>query len=347
MRRTAGFALALAVLWTAVAGAAETRTAVVNVITDRTPGYLEPVARLYESQHGAKVNITYVDEGLIVRLKTKPDEADVLITKTSENLEIAKRQGLLQRFRSTAIAGNIPAAFRDRDSYYTELTYRARAIFYSKDRVKPDQLSTYEDLADRRWRGRICIRSGYHEYNLNLFGQMIATWGPERTRAFLAELKQNLARKPVGNDREQAKAIYQGKCDVALMNSYYMGIMQAKEEQRAWANACGVFFPNQQQGGSFVLTCGAALTTARRDTREATRFLEFLTSVPAQNHFAANTFEYPFNRAATVPAALKALGRDQKGIVGGAYAVKNVPISAVAGNRDAVIRLLDEVKFDQ
>ncbi len=327
--------------------AAQGKSPVVNVITDRTPGYLEPVVRLYESKNKVKVNITYVDEGLIARLKTKPDEADVLITKTAENLEIAKREKLLSPFQSQEIAKNIPAPYRDKENYYTQLTYRARAIFYSKERVRPEQLSSYEDLTDKKWRGKVCIRSGYHEYNLNLFGQMLAAKGYDWTRKYLLALKENLARKPVGNDRGQAQAIYQGKCDVAFINSYYMGIMSEKEDQKAWADACAVFFPDQDQGGSYILTCGAALTTARANRKEATRFLEFLTSVPVQNHFAKSTYEYPFNKAAATPESLKNLGKGQPKVKDGIFAIKEVPLSKIAENREAVVRLLDEIGFDK
>jgi iron(III) transport system substrate-binding protein len=346
MKRLMFMVLGMVFVPLAVAFAAQANLPAVNVITDRTQGYLEPVVKLYESKNKVKINVTYVEEGLISRLKAKPDEADVLITNTSENLALARKEGLLSPFKSREIEKNIPALFRDRSGYYTELTYRARAIFYAKERVSPDQLSTYENLADPKWKGKVCVRSGYHQYNLNLFGQMLETMGAERTKQFLVGLKENLARKPTGNDRGQAQAIFQGKCDVALMNSYYMGIMQAQEDQRLWADACGVFFPNQDQGGSYVLTSGAALTTSRANVKEATRFLEFLTSVSAQNHFAEKTHEYPFNKAASMPAVLKALGKGQKQVKDGLYRIKDVPVSKIAENRDAVIKLLDEVKFD-
>ncbi len=336
------------ILWMAVslAGAQE-KVPEVNVITDRTPSYLEPVVEKYEAKNKVKINITYVDEGLVTRLKAKPDEADIIISKTAEDLEKAKREGLLSPFQSAEMEKNIEAPYRDKDNYYIQLTYRTRAIFYSKERVKPSELSTYEALADPKWKGRVCIRSGYHNYNLNLFGQMMSTMGYDGTKKLLIGLKENLARKPIGNDRGQAQAIYEGKCDVALVNSYYMGLMLDNAEQKPWAESCELFFPNQEEGGAYILTCGAALTTAQANKREATKFLEFLTSVFVQSHFAGNTHEYPFNKETAIPPLLKTFGKDQAQVKEGVFLIKRVSLPEITDNREAVIKLLDEIGFDK
>ncbi|MBN2442580.1 MAG: ABC transporter substrate-binding protein, partial [Spirochaetales bacterium] len=196
-----------------------------RVITDRTESHLSPLINYYTQKTGTKVSAVFVDSGLLPRLEARPDEADVVITKTINILEAARSKDLLQPYSSSKIKRDVPADFRDPGNYYITTSYRARAVFYSKDRVKVDELSTYEDLASPKWKGRVCIRSGYHEYNLSFFSQMAADWGVERTREFITGLHANLARTPKGNDREQVRALYEGKCDVVIANSYYMGIM--------------------------------------------------------------------------------------------------------------------------
>ena len=320
----------------------------VNVLTDRTPSYLEPLVKQYEVANKVKINLAYVEEGLLSRLeaRAKEDQLDLVISKDLILLELAKKAGLLRPFASPVIKQNIDGAYQEAQNFYTGLAYRARAIFYSKARVKPDQLSTYLDLADPKWKGKVCIRSAYHDYNLALFSQMAADIGIPKLKEFLTGLKANLARKPTGADRDQAKAIYQGKCDVALVNSYYMGIMMEKEDQKPWALATDIFFPGQGEKGSYVLTSGAALTKAGSHGEEALKFLEFLTAQEAQSHFSISTYEYPLNGAAKTHPLLATFGRGQKEVKEGHFAKRYIPLDKVIAQREEVIKLLDEINFD-
>ncbi len=319
----------------------------IRVLTDRTESHLAPLFAEFERATGLAVRVVYLDKGLLARLESRPTEADLVITKDADLLELARGKGLLQPVASEAIRAAVPERFREPSGAYFSDAYRARAIFYSRERVKPEELSTYEALAEPRWRGRVCMRSGYHDYNLSLFGQMLAAYGPARTEAFLAGLKANLARTPGGDDRGQARAIYEKKCDVALANSYYMGIMLSSADQRAWGEATAVFFPDQLQGGSFVLRSGLALTTARENVAPATRLLEYLVEPATQDRLAALTFAYPVAGKAELSEINQRLGAGQPGVVRGVFVVHDVPLAETAKNREAIVRMLDAIQFDQ
>jgi iron(III) transport system substrate-binding protein len=318
-----------------------------RVLSDRTESHLAPLVARFEAQAGVEVRVLYLDKGLVSRLEARPTEADIVITKDADLLEVAKQKGLLRPHGSERVRAAVPGGFRDAQDHYFSDSYRARAIFYAAARVKPEELSTYEALADKKWRGRVCIRSGYHDYNLSLFGQLAATLGEERTRAFIRGLAANLARTPSGNDRDQARAIFERKCDVAIANSYYMGIMLSSRDQKGWGQACRVFFPNQQEGGTLVLRSGVALTRATRNVPGATRFMEYLVSEDAQALTAHLTFAYPVAGKVPLPELNRLLGQGQPGVRDGVFRVDMVPLPEVVRHRDAVIRLLDEIQFDK
>lgn len=319
----------------------------IRVLTDRTESHLAPLFAAYEKLAHVKIRAVYLDKGLISRLESRPNEADVVITKDADLLELAKDKGLLQPIVSDEIQRVVPAQFRDPTGAYLTDSYRARVIFYSKDRVKPAELSTYEALAGPFWKGRVCIRSGYHDYNLSLFGQMMAVIGPERTRKFLEGFAANQARTPSGDDRAQVRAIYEGKCDVAIANSYYMGIMLSSQEQRPWGESARVFFPNQVEGGTYILRSGLALTRAATDVKAATALLEYIVSEPAQQQTVQSTFAYPVRAGVPLPELNQKLGEEQRTVVKGVFGIRQVPIADITRNREAIIRMLDEIQFDK
>ena len=319
----------------------------IRVLTDRTESHLAPFFAAFQQETGIAVKAVYLDKGLVARLESRPEEADLVVTKDADLLEIARTKGLLQPLSSAKVRAAVPESFRDPSGAYFSDGYRARAIFYSRERVKPDELSTYEALADPKWKGRVCIRSGYHDYNLSLFGQMLATYGPERTRAFLEGLRANLARTAGGDDRGQVRAIFEKKCDVAIANSYYMGIMLSSAEQRPWGEATAVFFPDQKQGGSFILRSGLALTRATASTEAATRLLEYLVEPATQDRLAELTFAYPVAGRSPLPEINQRLGEGQAGVDHGVFKVHSVPLAEIAHNREAVVRMLDAIQFDQ
>lgn len=342
----AGVAALLGLLFFAVPRRGAARREL-RVLTDRTEAHVAPLFAEFEKSSGIAVKAVYLDKGLVARLASRPGEADLVITKDADLLEMARAQGLLRPLSSARVRASVPEQLRDPSGAYFSDAYRARAIFYSRERVKPAELSTYEGLADPKWKGRVCVRSGYHDYNLSLFGQMLAVYGEARTRAFLAGLKANLARAPSGDDRGQARAIFEKKCDVALGNSYYMGIMLSSAEQRPWGLATAVFFPDQKEGGSFILRSGLALTRAEGNVEAATSLLEHLVQPDVQDRIAALTFAYPVAGRAPLSEINQALGEGQPEVQRGVFKVRSVPLAEIAGNRERVIRMLDEIHFDQ
>lgn len=320
--------------------------ATVRVISDRTPAHLEAMFKHYEAQTGVKIEPVFVDKGLIARLKARPSEADLVITKTADILEEAKSGDLLGAFESEVITDNVPEGFRDPDNRYVVVSYRPRSIFASKERVEPGTVSSYDDLIDPKWKGRVCIRSGYHNYNLSLFSQMAADKGVDYARDFITGLHANLARVPKGNDRAQARGIYEDQCDLAVMNSYYMPLMLSKDEQRPWGEATYVIFPNQEGDGAYVMTAGAALTTGEDHKAEATALLEYLVGEEGQAFVTNTTYEYPVNAAVPIPEATRSLGKGQAGVADGKFKANLIPLAEIANNRQAVVEILDSVNFD-
>jgi iron(III) transport system substrate-binding protein len=343
-RRTTALLAGLA--WAFAAVPAAQAADEIRVISDRTPSHLQPLFEQYEQNTGVKINAVFVDDGLIARLAARPTEADVVITSTADILEQAKLDDLIRPISSQIIAGIRPE-FRDPGNKYVMLSYRARAIYVSKDRVEPGEITRYEQLAEPEWKGRVCIRSGYHRYNVSLFAQMAADRGLDWTRKFMTGLRDNLARSPKGNDRNQVRGIYEGVCDVAVANSYYMGIMLGRDDQRAWGESANVVFPDQQGKGSYVLTGGMALTVADRAVDEATKFMEFLVSDYGQNFIINTTYEYPVVDGIALPAVNRSLGSTQPDVKDGRFKANVVPLRKIEEQRTQIVRILDEIDFDR
>jgi iron(III) transport system substrate-binding protein len=318
----------------------------IRVLTDRTASHLSGVFNEYEHRTGVKIIPNYVDKAFLTRLTERPEEADVVITKNAFTLEIAKKRGVLAPFKSSKILKMVPAEFRDHENFYFSTTYRSRVIFYSKDRVKSSELNSYLDLAAPRYKGKVCIRSGYHGYNLSLFAQIAEVYGLETVEKFLKGLKNNLARNPKGNDRAQVRAVMEGRCDLAVANSYYMGIMLGRDDQKAWANATKVFFPEQKAKGSLVLRSGTALTKSKMHVDESTRFLEFLADNFAQEFFANTMFAYPVKNAVAMAPVNQILGKEQ-GVLDGKFKKNVISLSKVVDLREKIVAILDKLEFDK
>ncbi|MEM7391716.1 MAG: extracellular solute-binding protein [Verrucomicrobiota bacterium] len=317
----------------------------VRVLTDRTETHLKPLFTLFEKNTGIEVEAVYVDKGMMARLQTRPTEADIVISKTAENLEVARKGGLLQAFTSDNIA-KLSDDFIDADSMYVITSYRPRGFFISGERVDPAKIGSYMDLAKAEWKGKVAIRSGYHAYNLSLFCQMAESEGLEETRAFIAGLKQNLTRTPTGNDRAQIQAVYEGKADVSIGNSYYMGIMMARDYQKAWAEATDVFFPDQAGKGAYVMRSAAGLTRSKRNVEEATQLLDYLVSDFAQYYFATTLHVYSVKDGVPISELNKGLAKRQPGVENGVFKANFVSIRNIDKHREAVIQILNDVQFD-
>ncbi len=271
-----------------------------TVYTDRHYDTDQELFDQFTEETGIAVNVVKAgSDELINRLRTEGADtaADVFIVADAGRLHQAKENDLLQAVESDVITANVPANYRDVDNQWFGLTVRARVIVFHPDRVSEDDLSTYEDLTDPKWNGRVVVRSSANIYNQSLIASFLSINGESATRSFIAGLVANFARTPEGNDRDQAKAVMAGLADVAIMNTYYMGKMANSSDpyEVEVANALRVFFPNQDTTGTHVNISGAAVTKHSDNVAEAVAFIEFLTSPTAQALFAEANYEYPVN----------------------------------------------------
>jgi iron(III) transport system substrate-binding protein len=319
----------------------------IKVLSNRTEAHLKPLFEAFEKRSGIKVVASYVTSGFIERLESRPTEADLVITAEAELLEQATEKKLLQPYVSKLISAEIPTEFREAKGSYFVDAYRARTIVAAKAKVKPSDIATYADLANPKWKGKLCIRSGFHEYNISLFSQFVAVWGVEKTKTILTGIHNNLARAPVGNDREQARGIFEGKCELALLNSYYYPMMLSNPEQKPWAEALQTFLPEQKTGGTFVMRSAVGLTTAKTAVKEATQLMEYLASAEGQALNVSNTFQYPTNTKVAFHDSSKLLGQGQPDIKGGRFKARFVSLAESLKHREEVIKMLNEVNFDK
>jgi iron(III) transport system substrate-binding protein len=321
-----------------VAATASAAEPVVNVYSARHYESDKALYALFKQQTGIAVNVVSANAPeLIERIKREGSatEADVFITVDGGVLYSAKAAGILQPIASPLARKNVPESLRDKDDAWVGLTTRARVIVYAKERVKPEQLSTYEDLADPRWKGRIVARPSSSLYDQSLLASLITLDGEADALAWVKGFTANFARPPKGNDRGQAIDIVAGTGDVALMNTYYIGQMlnsKNPEEVRAARNI-GIFFPNQQGAGTHINVSGIALTKHARHVDNALKFIEFLTDVPAQERLSADNFEFPVNPAAKVPPLLAGWG---------AFRTQRIDFSDLGVNNAKAIRLFAE-----
>ena len=330
-------AAALALLVTTSAEAAEE----VNIYSYREPPLMAPLLQAFTQRTGIKANLLYAAQGLEDRIKAEGanSPADVLLTADVSRLVEAKDAGITQPIGSATIAAAIPAPYRDPADHWTGLSMRARAIYAANDRVT-DTAIRYEDLADPKWKGRICARSGQHPYNTALLAAMIAHLGPAKAEAWIRGVKANLARKPAGGDREQMRDVAAGQCDIAIANTYYMALMQtdtAKPEQKKWAAAVRIVLPNAADRGSHVNIAGAVVARYAPHKANAVKLIEFLASDEGQKLYADMVFEYPL-KTGVAPAA----------IVRGWGALKpdSLPVTEIARHRKAASEMMDKVDFD-
>jgi iron(III) transport system substrate-binding protein len=274
--------------------------------------------RLYETftrETGIRVRLIEGDaDQLIERIRTEGanSPADVFITVDAARLARAKEAGITQPHGSAAIDGRVPAGLRDSAGHWFAISQRARVIMYDKQAGAPEGLARYEDLADPRFRGQICVRAANHPYNVSMAASILAADGAEATEAWARGVAQNLARPPQGGDRDQFRAIPPGQCRLAISNTYYLAAFGASEApaDRELFQRIGVIFPNQAPGerGAHVNVSGAALVRTAPNKENAARFLEFLTTNEAQGQLALGNMEYPVVPSVPLHPALVAMG---------------------------------------
>ncbi len=313
----------------------------VNVYTTREPGLFAPLAAAFTAETGIKVNTVFVKDGLAERVAAEgaASPADVLMTVVVGNLVELVDKGVTKPLKSAAVEAAVPANLRAADGAWTALSLRARLVW--ADKAAGVKALSYEDLADPKWKGKICIRSGQHPYNTALVAAMIAHVGEAKAEAWLAGVKANLAKKPGGGDRDVARDILGGLCAIGVGNSYYVGLMRSGAggpEQKKWGDGVDVVLPTFVGGGTHVNATGAALARHAPNEAAAKKLIEYLVSPTGQKVYAEQNYEYPVNASAAITPVVAALG---------ALKPDAVPLAEIARNRKAASLLVDKVRFDQ
>ena len=311
----------------------------VNVYSYRQPFLIKPMFDQFTKETGIKVNTVFAKSGLVERLENEGQNspADIIFTVDVGNLSNAVEANLTQGVNTDLLAKKIPSEFRDPDGHWFGLTNRARIIVTSKERINEGDVESYEDLAKPEFANRICTRSGKHVYMNALIASMISHHGEENAKTWLTGVKDNLARKPQGNDRAQVKAISEGECDIAVINSYYMGAMQVDEEQSAWADSVNIVFPNQGDRGTHMNIAGMSLTAASPNKDNAVKLMEFLASDLAQSMYAEQNHEYPVNPEVLASGLVRSWGE---------FEVDALPLSDLVKHRVTASKMVDEVGYD-
>jgi len=310
MKKTVISAAVLALFAAAVPAQAQQK--ILNLYSSRHYQTDEALYANFEKATGIKINrIEGPEDPLIERMKSEgaKSPADVLVTVDMGRLLKAQQLGLFQPVRSAVLEQKVPPELRAPDGTWFGFSVRARPIYYAKARVDAAQITDYESLADPKWKGKVCTRSGMHPYNLSLMSSMVAANGAEKAEAWARGVVANMARPPKGGDTDQIKAVAAGECDVALGNTYYFARMMKsdKPEDRAVVERVGVIFPNQGNRGAHINISGAGVAKYAPNRENAIKFLEYLTSPEAQNYFANGNNEYPVAGSADNPQ-LKLMG---------------------------------------
>jgi iron(III) transport system substrate-binding protein len=311
-----------------------------NIYTTREPALLQPLLDSFTTNSGIKVNTVFLKDGLAERVLSEgaSSPADILMTVDAGNLVDLVEKGVTQAVDSAVLMEAVPAELRDADGNWFALSMRARVLYAAKDL---DLASfNYEDLADTKWKGKVCIRSGQHPYNTALFADYVAHYGAEETEKWLAGVKDNLARKAGGGDRDVAKDILGGICDIGIANSYYVGLMRSGkggEDQIKWGEAIKVVLPTFKDGGTQVNISGAAVAKNAPNKDNAVKLLEYLVSAEAQKIYAEANYEYPVRQGASVDPIIASFGE---------LKIDNKTLSEIVTHRKQASELAEKVGFD-
>lgn len=327
-----------AVSFVSVAGMAS--AAEVSIYTTREPGLIQPLLDAFKASTGITVNTVLLKDGLAERVASEGESspADILMTVDAGNLVDLVEKGVTQPIESEALKSAVPEQLRDANGHWYGLSMRARVLYAAKD--LDITAFNYEDLSDPKWKGKLCIRSGQHPYNTALFADYAAHYGAEETEKWLTGIKDNLARKAAGGDREGAKDILGGICDIAIANSYYVGLMRSGkggDEQKQWSDAIKVILPTFKGDGTHVNISGAALAKHAPNKAEAVQLLEYLVSEEAQKIYAEANYEYPVRAGVAADPIIAEFGE---------LKIDSKPLTEIVSQRKAVSELVDKVGFD-
>jgi len=294
----------------------------------------------FEKLTGIKINVVKANaDELIERLKNegKNSPADLFISVDAGKLQRAKNLGLLQKINSEKINQNVEKALMDKNNFWVPITYRARIIVYNNDRVKEKDLSTYEDLVNEKWRNRILVRSSSNAYNQALMSSIVANHGEKFAKKWASGIVKNFSRNPKGSDRDQVKAIASGQGDIAIVNSYYIGLLlsSTNEEELNAGKSVSVFFPNQGENetGSHINISGIGLTKHSPNKENSLKLIEYLTSQEAQNLYANTSFEYPVNPSVKPPKIVQSWG---------VFRRDSLDLNLLGKYREQAIKILDK-----
>ena len=311
----------------------------VNVYSYRQPILIDPFFEKFTKSTGIKVNVLHAKKGLLERLLAEGADtpADLVLTVDIARLNQFVKKDVLVSIKSLILENNIPSYLRDSENKWFALSKRARIIAISKDRVPTGAITKVEDLADPKWKGKICTRKGSHDYNRSLLASIIAVQGEVAAENWAKGLVANLARKPEGNDRAQAKAIYEGVCDIAIMNTYYYGKMKFNEkdtEQKEWAKAIDIVFTNQNDRGNHINVAGGGVVKYSKNKDNAIALLEFLTKPKAQALYSSMNYEYPVNPKMSLNEELQSWGE---------FKEDKLPIEKLAELAPTAQKIIDRV----
>jgi iron(III) transport system substrate-binding protein len=338
-----------AIVWVLMSGVAMAQVGVLNLYSARHYPTDEALYSDFSKATGIKINrVDSDDAGILARLKSEgsASPADVILLVDAARLWKGEVDGLFMPVRSKILESAVPVQLRAKPadaggSAWFGLSTRARVVVYDKLKVARQEVDTYEKLAEPQNKGRLCIRSGSHPYNLSLFGAMTEHLGPANTELWLKGLVDNMARTPKGGDTDQIKAVASGECAVAVTNTYYLARLMRSNNpaEKALAERVGVVFPNQSSWGTHINVAGGAVARYSKNTDNALKFLEYLVSPEAQNHFANGNNEWP------VVPGLKLDNPALKSMTGGSFKSELIPISAVGMNQIKVQQMMDRVGF--
>ena len=326
--------LFLALSFTKVIGAE------VNIYSHRQPFLINPFLEKFTKETGIKTNVVYATKGLAQRLKAegKNSPADVILTVDIGRLYIYDDLDLLASIDSDILDKNIPANLKSPENKWFALSKRSRIIVTSKERVGKGQITKIEDLADQKWKGKICSRPGSHVYNRALMASLILSLGEKAAEEWAKKFVDNLSRRPQGNDRAQVKAIFEGQCDISIINNYYFGKLKYSEDpsQREWAKSVDLIFPNQgiEERGAHINISGGGVAKYSKNKNEAVALLEFLSKAQSQKMYGEINFEYPVNPSVETTEELKSWG---------SFKSDSLPIISIAQKAYEAQKIIDRV----
>ena len=311
----------------------------VNIYSHRQPELIQPLLDAFTAETGIPVNVAFVDKGMVEKLKAEGDRspADLILTVDVARLGEVKDAGITQPVEDAALDAAIPENLRDKDHQWYGLTTRARIVYASKERVQDGEVTTYEDLADPKWKGRICTRPFTDDYNVALVAAFLAHHGEADTVKWLEGIKANLAKKPEGSDRAQVKSIWAKECDISLGNTYYMGKMLEDAEQKPWAESVRIVFPKFEGGGTHVNVSGVAMTKSAPNKDAALKLMEFLASDTAQKIYAETNHEFAIKAGVERSELVKGWGE---------FTPDSVDLTEISRLRPDALKLIQQVDVD-